>query len=47
MLLAAGVNIKVISERLGHSTVAFTMDTYVHSNQDLQKQEMKKASNLF
>lgn len=47
MLLAAGVNIKVISERLGHSTVAFTMDTYVHSNQELQKQEMKKASNLF
>ena len=29
-LLGAGVNIKVISERLGHASVAFTMDTYAH-----------------
>ena len=26
-LLAAGVHVKAISERLGHSSVAFTMDT--------------------
>ena len=26
--LAAGVTPKVISERLGHATVAFTLDTY-------------------
>lgn len=28
LLLAAGVPIKVVSERLGHSTIAMTMDTY-------------------
>lgn len=30
LLLDAGVNPKVISERLGHSSVAFTLDTYSH-----------------
>lgn len=29
-LLAAGVNAKIVSERLGHATVAFTLDTYAH-----------------
>ena len=29
-LLGAGVNPKVVSERLGHSSVAFTLDTYAH-----------------
>lgn len=28
--LAAGVNAKVVSERLGHSSVSFTLDTYGH-----------------
>ena len=30
LLLRAGVNAKVVSERLGHSSVAFTLDTYAH-----------------
>jgi integrase len=30
LLLAAGVNPKVVSERFGHSSVAFTLDTYAH-----------------
>jgi len=30
LLLAAGVDVKTISERLGHASVAFTMDTYAH-----------------
>jgi integrase len=29
-LLAAGTNVKVVSERLGHATVGFTLDTYGH-----------------
>lgn len=29
-LLAAGVNAKVVSERLGHSSVGFTLDLYAH-----------------
>jgi integrase len=28
--LAAGVPVKVISERLGHATIAVTMDSYSH-----------------
>jgi integrase len=28
--LAAGVPIKVVSERLGHTTIALTMDIYAH-----------------
>lgn len=30
LLLAAGVNPKVVAERLGHSSVSFTLDTYAH-----------------
>lgn len=30
LLLAAGVPIKVVSERLGHATIALTLDTYAH-----------------
>ncbi|CAN5484737.1 site-specific integrase [soil metagenome] len=29
-LLIASVNVKVVSERLGHSSVSFTLDTYAH-----------------
>ncbi len=29
-LLRQGINVKVVSERIGHSTTAFTMDTYAH-----------------
>jgi hypothetical protein len=30
MMLAAGVNIKVISQMLGHSSVNITLDIYAH-----------------
>ncbi|MCR9093726.1 MAG: site-specific integrase [bacterium] len=30
LLLESGVNPKIVSERLGHSTVAFTLDRYAH-----------------
>ena len=30
LLLTAGVNPEVVSERLGHASVAFTLDTYCH-----------------
>lgn len=43
LLLALGISPKVISERLGHSTVAFTLDTYSHVNIKMQKNEMQKA----
>lgn len=37
LLLKQGVNIKVISERLGHSTVTMTLDTYSHLMPDMQQ----------
>jgi len=30
LALTAGVNVKVVSERLGHSSVAITLDIYAH-----------------
>jgi len=30
LLLKAGVHAKVVSERLGHSTIALTLDVYSH-----------------
>ena len=29
-MLAAGVNVKVVSERLGHASTSFTLDVYAH-----------------
>lgn len=37
LLLEAGTDPKIVSERLGHSSVAFTLDTYVHARADLQR----------
>jgi integrase len=37
LLLAAGVHPKVVSERLGHASVAFTLDTYSHVMPGLQE----------
>ena len=36
ILLTAGIHSKVVSERLGHSNIAITMDTYSHVLPDLQ-----------
>lgn len=37
LMLRAGVNSKIVSERLGHASVAFTLDTYGHVLPDMQK----------
>jgi len=37
LLLQAGVHLKVVQERLGHSTIAITADTYSHVAAGLQK----------
>lgn len=36
MLLLANINPKIVSERLGHSTVAMTLNTYSHLLPDMQ-----------
>lgn len=33
-LIAAGVSVKCVSDLLGHTSVVFTLNRYVHSNQD-------------
>ena len=37
MLLAAGENVKVVSERLGHANIRITLDTYAHVLPTMQK----------
>ena len=37
LMVKAGVNPKVVSERLGHATVSLTLDTYSHVLPDLQR----------
>ena len=36
-LLAAGVDAKTVSKRLGHSSVAFTLQTYVHVVEEVER----------
>ena len=38
MLLEAGINPKIVSERLGHASIATTMDIYSHVLPDIQDQ---------
>lgn len=46
LLLRAGVNAKVVSERLGHSSVSFTLDTYAHVLPGMQSQAAEQFSEL-
>jgi len=41
LLLAAGVPVKVVSERLGHSTQAFTMTVYQHVLPGMQREAVQ------
>lgn len=46
LLLRAGVNPKVTSERLGHSSVAFTRDVYSASLPDMQEEAAGKLESM-
>jgi len=37
LMLKAGIHPKIVQERLGHSTIAMTLDTYSHVTQGLQQ----------
>ena len=45
-LLAAGVNPRVVSERLGHANVAFTLHVYGHVLPGQQRQAAEAAAGL-
>jgi integrase len=36
-MLKQGIHPKVVSERLGHSTIGITLDTYTHVLPNMQK----------
>ena len=46
LLLAAAVNVKVVSERLGHASAAFTMDRYAHVLPSMQEEAALKIGAL-
>ena len=47
LLLQAGVNPKIVQERLGHESITTTMDTYSHVIPTLQQEAAKKLDDLF
>ena len=47
LLLQQGVNPKIVQERLGHSSIKVTMDTYSHVLPDMQKQAVDALKNIF
>lgn len=46
-LLADGIDAKTIQDRLGHSTVAFTLDQYVQATPSMQHKAAVKANKIF
>lgn len=46
LLLSQGVNIKVISERLGHSNIKVTLDTYSHVLSTMQEEVVRKLDEI-
>lgn len=46
MLLASGVSAKVVAERLGHSSVVLTLDTYSHVLPAMQTDATKKLEKM-
>lgn len=45
--IEAGVDLKTLSEILGHSSVSITMNRYVHPTMQMKRDNMKRFSNLF
>jgi integrase len=46
LLLAAGENPKIVSERLGHASITLTLDTYSHVLPDMQQAAVEKLEAL-
>ena len=47
LLLRQGVNPKIVQERLGHSSIKVTMDTYSHVLPDMQRQALDALQGIF
>ncbi|MED0671623.1 site-specific integrase [Aneurinibacillus aneurinilyticus] len=46
LMLKQGEHIKVVSERLGHSKIQMTLDTYTHIMPNMQKEAASRFDNL-
>lgn len=46
-LLKHGVNIKVVSERLGHSSTSVTMNIYAHALPDMQESAINELNKIY
>jgi integrase len=46
LLLLADEHLKVVSERLGHSTIRLTADTYSHVLESMQQQTSRKLEKM-
>jgi len=47
VLIAAGVPLKVVSELLGHSSVAITADIYAHVLPEMQQEVVRKMDDFY
>ncbi len=47
LLLGAGVNPKIVSERLGHADISLTLNTYSHVLPDMQEAATEKLEGIF
>lgn len=46
LLLADGENLKVVSERLGHSSITLTADVYAHVSESMQRQATDRMERM-
>ena len=46
-MLKQGIHPKIVQERLGHSTIAVTLDTYSHVSPGLQAAAAKRFDDSF
>jgi len=47
LLIQQNVNVKVVSERLGHSKISMTLDTYSHVLPSMQQEAADKVNEMF
>ncbi len=45
--IEAGVDIKTLSEIMGHSSVSITLNTYVHSSLEMKKRQLEKLASIY
>ncbi len=47
LMLQQGIHPKIVSERLGHSSIGITLDTYSHVLPSMQEEAAKAADEIF